>query len=97
MRVQVPEDECKPNALDSSSINIPSTTSWLSDADDWGDNINDNSEQNGNNVLPNNVTDFHFSLQKDTDKNIREEFSALHVDDPNANRYVKLIKIVKEL
>ena len=81
------EDECKPNALDSSNIVVPSTTSWLSDADDWGDSINDNSEQNGNNLLPNNLTDFHF-LQKDIDENIREEFSALHVDDPNANRYV---------
>lgn len=89
LRVQVSEDECKPNALDSSSIVVPSTTSWLSDADDWGDNLNDNSEQNGNNVLPNNMTDFHFSLQKDADENIKEEFSALHVDDPNANRYIK--------
>ncbi|CAK9820859.1 Programmed cell death protein 2-like [Anthophora plagiata] len=86
LRVQVSEDECEPNALDSSTVNVPSTTSWLSDADDWGDNLNDNSsEQNGNNLLPNNVTDFHFSLQKDIDENIREEFSALHVDDPNAN------------
>lgn len=87
LRVQVLEDECKANALDTSSINVPSTTSsWLSDANDWGDNINDNSlEQNGNNVLPNNATEFNFSLRREVDENIREEFSALHVDDPNAN------------
>lgn len=87
LRVQVLEDECKANALDTSSINVPSTTSWLSDANDWGDNFNDNSsEQNGNNVLPNNATEFNFSLRREVDENIREEFSVLHVDDPNANR-----------
>lgn len=84
MRVQVSEDEYKPNASDTASVNVPSTTSWLSDADDWGDNFNDNSsEQNGNNM-----TDFRFSLQKDVDESIMDEFSALHVDDPNANRFV---------
>ncbi|XP_034174091.1 programmed cell death 2 like trus [Osmia lignaria lignaria] len=86
LRVQVLEDEYKSNALDSSTIHVPSTTSWLSDADDWGDNnLNDNSEQNGNNLLSNNATDFKFGFEKEVDKNIREEFSALHVDDPNAN------------
>ncbi|XP_076175391.1 programmed cell death 2 like trus isoform X2 [Ptiloglossa arizonensis] len=85
LRVQVLDEECKTNALDSSSVHVPSTTSWLSDADDWGDNINDNSEQNGNNYLSNNAIEFNFSLQREIDENIREELSVLHVDDPNAN------------
>ncbi|XP_053979457.1 programmed cell death protein 2-like [Hylaeus anthracinus] len=85
IRVQVLEDECKTNALDSSSVNVPSTTSWLSDADDWGDNLNDNSEKNGNNLLSNNAIKLNFSLRREIDENIREELSVLHVDDPNAN------------
>ncbi|XP_043250407.1 programmed cell death protein 2-like [Colletes gigas] len=85
LRVQVLEDESKTNDLNSSSVNVPSTTSWLSDADDWGDNFNDNSEQNGNNLLSNNAIEFNFSLQREIDENIRDELSVLHVDDPNAN------------
>ncbi|XP_076239742.1 programmed cell death 2 like trus [Calliopsis andreniformis] len=85
LRVQAIEDECKANTLDTNSIHVPSTTSWLSDANDWGDNLNDNSEQNGNNVLPNNTAEFNFSLSRDVDEKITEEFSVLHVDDPNAN------------
>lgn len=74
---------------------MPSTTAWLSDADDWGDNVNDNaSEQNGNNMLENDP--FHFSLHKEIDQDIREELSVLRVDDPNANRFVlRLILFVK--
>lgn len=86
MRVQVLEDDCQTNATDSSTINVPSTTSWLADADDWGDDMNDNlSERNGNNLLSNNAIEFNLSLQKEVDEDIREEFSVLHVDDPNAN------------
>lgn len=86
MRIQHLEDEAKTSA-DSGSVNVPSTTAWLSDADDWGDNVNDNaSEQNGNNMLENDP--FHFSLHKEIDQGIREELSVLRVDDPNANRFV---------
>lgn len=68
---------------------MPSTTAWLADADDWGDNVNDNaSEQNGNNMLENDPLQFHFSLHKEIDQDIREELSVLRVDDPNANRFV---------
>lgn len=66
---------------------MPSTTSWLSGEDDWGDNVNDNaSEQNGNNMLMNDPLQFHFSLHKEIDQEIRDELSVLRVDDPNANR-----------
>lgn len=79
-------DEFQTNAIDTSSTTAPSVGSWLSDADDWGDNFNDNSnEPNGNNFLSNKATDFKFCLQREAEQNIREELSALHVDDPNAN------------
>lgn len=81
MRVQALEDECKANTLDTNSIHVPSTTSWLSDANDWGDMNDNSSEQNGNTVLPNNATEFNFSLQREVDESITEEFSVLHVDD----------------
>ncbi|KAG7197484.1 hypothetical protein KM043_013332 [Ampulex compressa] len=86
LRAQSIADESQTNASDDSYVTIPSTTSWLSDADNWGDNLNDNAaEQNGNNMLSNNPIEFNFSLQNDTEDDIRDEFSALHVDDPNAN------------
>ncbi|XP_078036198.1 programmed cell death 2 like trus [Augochlora pura] len=86
LRVQVLADEFQTNTIDTSSVTVPSTTSWLSDADNWGDNFNDNStEQNGNNLLSNKATEFNFSLQREAEQNIREELCALHVDDPNAN------------
>lgn len=89
MRIQHLEDETKTSASDSGSVNVPSTTAWLADADDWGDNVNDNaSEQNGNNMLRNDPLQFHFSLHKEIDQEIREELSVLRVDDPNANRFV---------
>lgn len=89
LRIQHLEDEAKTSVLDSGSVNVPSTAAWLSDADDWGDNVNDNaSEQNGNNMLENDPLQFHFSLHKEIDQDIREELSVLRVDDPNANRFV---------
>ncbi|XP_012527572.1 programmed cell death protein 2-like [Monomorium pharaonis] len=86
LRIQHLEDETKTSASDSGSVNVPSSTAWLSDADDWGDNVNDNaSEQNGNNMLESDPLQFHFSLHKEIDQDIREELSMLRVDDPNAN------------
>lgn len=88
MRIQHLEDETDISVPESGSVNVPSTTAWLSDADDWGDNANDNtSEQNGNNMLGNDPPQFHFSSQKEIDQDIREELSVLRVDDPNANRF----------
>ena len=88
LRIQHLEDEAK-TTPDSGSVNVPSTTAWLSDADDWGDSVNDNaSEQNGNNMLENDPLQFPFSLRKEIDQDIREELSVLRVDDPNANRFV---------
>lgn len=81
------EDESKTSAPESGSVNVPSTASWLSGEDDWGDNVNDNaSEQNGNNMLRNDPLQFHFSPHKEIDQEIRDELSVLRVDDPNANR-----------
>ncbi|KAH0951038.1 hypothetical protein HN011_010586 [Eciton burchellii] len=86
LRIQYLEDETTISVPESGSVNVPSTTAWLSDADDWGDNVNDNtSEQNGNNMLGNDPLQFHFSLRKEIDQDIREELSVLRVDDPNAN------------
>jgi len=88
LRIQHLEDDTKISVPESGSVNVPSTTAWLSDADDWGDNVNDNtSEQNGNNMLGNDPLQFHFSLRKEIDQDIREELSVLRVDDPNANRF----------
>lgn len=58
--------------------------------------MNDNaSEQNGNNMLENDPLQFHFSLHKEIDQDIREELSVLRVDDPNANRFMsRLISII---
>ena len=65
-----------------------SATSWLSDADDWGDNSNDNiSERNGNNVLTNDDENFSLSTQNTNyEDELNADFSELQVDDPNANR-----------
>lgn len=94
MRIQLLEDDIKTSGSESGSVNVPSTTAWLSEADDWGDNVNDNaSEQNGNNMLENDPLQFHFSLRKEIDQDIREELSVLRVDDPNANRSVVEINL----
>ncbi|KAK2584828.1 hypothetical protein KPH14_007140 [Odynerus spinipes] len=55
-------------------------------ADDWGDNLNDNScERNGNNVLSNAHVDFDHSMQSAIEKDFVDDFAVLQVDDPNAN------------
>ncbi|KAF7400471.1 hypothetical protein HZH66_005655 [Vespula vulgaris] len=55
-------------------------------ADDWGDNLNDNScEHNGNNMLSNVPIDFNHSMQSAIGKDFVDDFAVLQVDDPNAN------------
>lgn len=91
------EDEIKTSASESGSVNVPSSAAWLSEADDWGDNVNDNaSEQNGNNMLGNDPLQFHFSMHQEIDCNIREELSVLRVDDQNANRFASRLKKKKK-
>lgn len=85
LRVQHLDDECNISVPDSNSITVASTTSWLAEADDWGDDTNDNLEQNGNNMLTNNTTELNFLMQKEIDEDIREELSELRVEDANAN------------
>lgn len=87
LRVQILDEDSNTEVSDNSSINVATTaTSWLAEADDWGDNWNDNSEQNGNNLLTNNPLEFsNTAFQKEIDDGVREEFSALCVEDPNAN------------
>ena len=66
-----------------------SATSWLADADDWGDNWNDNSvsERNGNNLVLNDPNKFSLSAQNTNyEEELKADFSELQVDDPNANR-----------
>lgn len=63
-----------------------STTSWLSDADDWGrDTANDNSsERNGNNIMSKEGTET--SDSRIDERELECEVSNLCLDDPNANR-----------
>lgn len=78
------------DSLPSSCTQVqPNATSWLSDADDWGDNWNDNvSEQNGNNLIFNNPNMFNLTAQNTNYENeLTAEFSELRTEDPNANRY----------
>ncbi|XP_015522631.2 programmed cell death protein 2-like [Neodiprion pinetum] len=86
IRVQSIEDPTSTNASASSSVRTDSATNWLSDADDWGNDSNDNmAEQNGNNVAFNqkqfNLSSWNKSLEQD----FSNDFSKLYVDDPNAN------------
>lgn len=89
IRVQSVEDTGTLTSA-SSSVRAESATSWLSDADDWGNDSNDNtSEQNGNNV-PFYSKQFSLSTWNESldDQDLNNDFSNLHVDDPNANRFV---------
>ena len=74
--------------MESECLANPPTTSWLPDEDDWGDTWNDNAaEQNGNNMLLNELNKCSLSAQNSSfedDWNV--DFSHLRVDDPNANR-----------
>lgn len=89
LRIQSLEGEIRTDLSDSGKVNVPSTTAWLSEADDWGENMNDNaSEQNGNEMLENDALQFNFSFHKGIEQDIREELAVLHMDDPNANRFV---------
>ncbi|XP_066598322.1 programmed cell death protein 2-like [Prorops nasuta] len=83
LRVQSVDNDSKINLADSSSVNIPTTTSWLANADDWGDNGNDNaSEYNGNNLLSNHVKT---NIDSNIETDMKDEFMALRVEDLNAN------------
>ncbi|XP_012252253.2 programmed cell death protein 2-like [Athalia rosae] len=86
IRVQSVEDMSDVNTSASSSVHTESLTSWLTNADDWGNDSNDNtSEQNGNNVA---FSQRQFSLSswnESLDHDFNNDFTKLHVDDPNAN------------
>ncbi|XP_043286856.1 programmed cell death protein 2-like [Venturia canescens] len=62
-----------------------STTSWLSEEDDWGeDTTNDNaSEKNGNNIMGKAAIDT--SDDRIDERDLDREVSNLRLDDPNAN------------
>ena len=76
LRVQTIDDQSTiTNKSDNGGLSAPSTTtSWLSDADDWEEDTNDNvCEENGNN-------------RSYDEQELVQEVSNLRVGDPNANR-----------
>ncbi|XP_008205252.1 programmed cell death protein 2-like [Nasonia vitripennis] len=88
LRVQSQEQAPSTDSLSSSCATVQtSATSWLADADDWGDNWNDNvSERNGNNLMLNDPNKFSLSAQNTNyEEELKADFSELQVDDPNAN------------
>ncbi|XP_014232777.1 programmed cell death protein 2-like [Trichogramma pretiosum] len=88
LRVQSLEEATNTESLSSSCTKEKlNPTWWLSDADDWGDSVNDNeSERNGNNVLANDPNKFSLSTQNiNPEDKLEADFSELQVDDPNAN------------
>ncbi|XP_012271287.1 programmed cell death protein 2-like [Orussus abietinus] len=87
LRVQSLEEECTPQNVKTTTVPVPSSaTSWLTDADDWGDNWNDNaSEQNGNDLMDDS-NKFHLLTKSVSfDDDLNDEFGNLQVEDPNAN------------
>ncbi|XP_063991569.1 programmed cell death protein 2-like [Diachasmimorpha longicaudata] len=84
LRVQFLEEKSI-MTTETAPVSTPPTTSWLSGADDWGDEGNDNSsEQNGNNM--NDSTKLSLLMNTgDTDEELTEDLSNMRVDDPNAN------------
>ncbi|XP_015590316.1 programmed cell death protein 2-like [Cephus cinctus] len=86
LRVQSLEETTNTCCTESSTVTVPSTANWLPESDDWGDSWNDNSsEQNGNNLL-NDPKKFSLSVSNASfDEDLNDEFSELHMDDPNAN------------
>lgn len=85
------ENESKTHPSDEDGTSVLLTKTWLAGADDWGDNLNDNScEHNGNNVLSNVPIDFNHSMQSAIGKDFVDDFAVLQVDDPNANRFVEI-------
>lgn len=84
LRVQSLEEKSINETAIQSSV-TPPTTSWLSQADDWGDDSNV-CETNGNNMLMNDTTDnLHLFMSTSNDDTLNDELSNLRVDDPNAN------------
>ncbi|XP_058789120.1 programmed cell death protein 2-like [Phymastichus coffea] len=88
LRVQSLEHAANTDTLSSFCATVQTTaTSWLADADDWGDsNWNDNdSERNGNNLISDS-NKFSLSAQNTNyEEELKGDFSELQVDDPNAN------------
>lgn len=84
-RVQSIELDDKTNTGVQENVTAPSATSWLADADEWGDNLNDN-EKNGNNFIAMDPTKCQLFNSKAINEDLRDEFFAFNVDDPNANR-----------
>ncbi|XP_014600105.1 PREDICTED: programmed cell death protein 2-like [Polistes canadensis] len=86
LRIQSLENESKTHPSDEDGTSVLLTKTWLAGADDWGDNLNDNScEHNGNNMLSNVPIDFNHSMQSAIEKDFVDDFAVLQVDDPNAN------------
>ncbi|XP_034945116.1 programmed cell death protein 2-like isoform X2 [Chelonus insularis] len=86
LRIQSSEEKTI-NERTATQTEIPSTTSWLSSADDWGDEGNDNASEKNGNVLKNEPSKKLnlFMKSTDLDDELREDLSNLCVNDPNAN------------
>ncbi|KAH0566700.1 programmed cell death protein 2-like [Cotesia glomerata] len=84
LRVESLEEKTINETLKQPSV-VPPTTSWLSQADDWGEDGNDNvSEKNGNNMLSNDTDKLHLFMSTSIGE-LNDDLSNLRVDDPNAN------------